>query len=172
MRQWDGGKGDGFRKVDVQKYTSNFDKIDFSGMREKKIMRFLLLDDERIPENCFLYDEEMTLEEASGIPPQDWDIVRSYEEFKDYIDRHGIPDAVSFDHDLDRSSVWIHLNDLEKGISEYDRSRYTTKTGLDCAEYLKEICQKLKVDIPQYHIHSANSHARPAIRKILDEKVG
>lgn len=59
--------------------------------------------------------------------------VRSYEEFIDYIYHNGIPDIISFDHDLGEE-----------------------KSGADCANYLCEYCIETNTKIPDWYVHSAN----------------
>lgn len=51
----------------------------------------LFLDDMRVPTDV------TWVKYPSGI---DWKIVRNCEEFKDYITKHGIPQFITFDHDL------------------------------------------------------------------------
>ncbi len=54
----------------------------------------LFLDDMRIPEAVFKYIGD------DRYINNDWVIVRSYNEFTKHIRKHGIPETISFDHDL------------------------------------------------------------------------
>lgn len=83
-----------------------------------------------------------------------WIVVRSYNEFVDWITKNGMPDFISFDHDLadehyTPKEYW-HDYDVSKA---YQESRtYTEKTGKDCANWLVE--NNL---IPiEFTVHSAN----------------
>lgn len=80
----------------------------------------LFLDDIRNPSWIGLVDEE-------------WTVVRSYKEFKAHINRYGVPNEVSFDHDLG-----------------------TDETGYDAAKYLANHCLEFKIPLPKCWSHSAN----------------
>ena len=60
-----------------------------------------------------------------------WVLVKNYEQFVEFIEKNGIPEKVSFDHDLD----FQHYLESTTGIP-YDQ--YDEKTGLDCAKYFVE----------------------------------
>lgn len=70
--------------------------------------------------------------------------VKSFHEFRSYIELHGIPDGICFDYDL---------ND------EYN--------GAVCAKWLVEYCQYLNCNLPVYNIHSANSDGKDIIDSLL-----
>ena len=74
-----------------------------------------------------------------------WTIVRNYEEFVNHIDENGLPDEISFDHDLGED----------------------TKTGYDCAKCLCNYCWTNGIPIPTYNVHSANPVGRDNIIGIL-----
>lgn len=106
----------------------------------------LFLDDIRDPSQVANYI--LPVEAREQYLKEDWIIVRNYEEFVKIIDERGIPNKVSFDHDL----ADIH----------YDPSTWTEgfvyheKTGLDCAKYLIEKlmdCEDISILID---IHSQN----------------
>jgi len=60
-------------------------------------MRKLFLDDIRSPKDAIgLVPSHMNQFYWSN----DWDVVRSHDEFVDFIEKNGVPDFVSFDHDL------------------------------------------------------------------------
>ena len=56
--------------------------------------KWLFLDDFRDPADAFNYTKE------SMFLKEQWDIVRNYEEFVNYITNNGVPYFISFDHDL------------------------------------------------------------------------
>ena len=183
------GKGDKNRVRDLEAYRSSplWDNLkkkkyesytefsnDFTPLVENiennKIKRFLCLDDERKIKNCYLYDEQQLLTVASGVSEFEWDIVRSYDEFVDYVEKYGIPDIVSFDNDLDTSMEGEHLKKFDKahdtGFLDWESCK--TKTGIHCAKWLIDKCKELNADIPKYYVHSANTFARPIIREIME----
>ena len=55
---------------------------------------------------CYLDDTRTPTETIPGYKP--WDVVRNYNEFTEYILKNGIPDLISFDHDLGEE----HMNDI------------------------------------------------------------
>ena len=94
-------------------------------------MRKLYLDDERTPKT------------------DGWVIVRNYHDFVEWITNNGIPDEVSFDHDL---------SDNKSG-REY--------TGYDCAQWLCQYCWENGLPIPKWNVHSGNPVGRDNIQFIL-----
>lgn len=89
---------------------------------------------------CLYLDDVRTpLEDKPGYHP--WVVVRNYDQFVEYITEHGIPDFISFDHDLGKE----HSNDyfaqmLAQGFQDPKYHEYTEKTGLHCAMWLTEYC--------------------------------
>jgi hypothetical protein len=65
--------------------------------------------------------------------PSGWDLVRSYQEFVDYVDKLGVPQVISFDHDLGFEHYPFGEQDPTERIP-YEQ--YTEKTGYHCAQYL------------------------------------
>ena len=57
-------------------------------------MKYLFLDDIRIPEDAYKYTNN------HDFISKKWDIVRSYDEFVEYITNKGLPRHIAFDHDL------------------------------------------------------------------------
>ena len=104
----------------------------------------LFLDDFRNPEDVFLYTN------ISLYLTEKWIIVRNYDEFVEIIKEKGIPNTISFDHDIGIS----HYNHQEDEIP-YDQ--FTEKTGYHCAKWLIDYCIDNKKDIPKIIlIHSMN----------------
>ena len=77
--------------------------------------------------------------------PEGFDRVYSYEEFVDYLERKGLPDFISFDHDLGE--------DL---------------SGYDCAKYLVEYCLVHQLPLPDYQVHSQNPVGKENIERLLE----
>ncbi len=175
--QWDGGKGDASRISDYKAYHENASKIEFSfdkkkkekeenAVKEYKPVRYLFLDDIRVPDRTIIPQTGKSLTETSGISPWQWDIVRSYDEFVNYIETYGIPQVVAFDNDLDFSEIKKLEVMLARG--EYDYKQFNVKTGCHCAEYLADKCIRLNHPIPTYYIHTMNALAKPIIKSILE----
>jgi predicted AAA+ superfamily ATPase len=97
----------------------------------------------------------------------DWDIVRSYNEFVQYIERNGTPEFVSFDHDLGDTAMDEYFRNVKtKGILDYDNIK--EKTGFDCAKFLVEYCMDKNQSLPEYLVHSANPVGKKNIESYLE----
>lgn len=77
--------------------------------------------------------------------------VKSYPEFIDWIDTNGLPDIISFDHDLGE----------EKEVG----------SGYECAKELVEYCYRFNKPFPEYKCHSANPVGRDNILGLLNNAV-
>ena len=75
--------------------------------------------------------------------------VQYVDDFFGYINQHGLPDAICFDHDLAEDS-------------------YDERTGYDCAKYVVDYCLKHDLDIPAYNIQSSNPVGRENIQHLMD----
>jgi len=109
----------------------------------------LFLDDFRNPEQAFAYTRNTVylLEE--------WQTMRSYNDFVDIITNNGLPEIVSFDHDLADE----HYNDeMYNGTESYDKlyATFKEKTGMDCVKWLVDYCIDNKKPFPKWFIHSMN----------------
>lgn len=121
-------------------------------------MKRLFLDDVRHPYECVLYMSGRIGEQVK-IYHEEWTIVKNYNGFVEYITKFGLPDIISFDHDL----AEIH----------YDPSTWTEgyvyneKTGYDCAKWLCDYCAENSLELPQYTVHSMNPSGTDNIMKYL-----
>lgn len=95
--------------------------------KEKKELKKIYLDDIRNPKS------------------EGWEIIRNFDDFVNLINEFGIPDEISFDHDL--------------GENE--------KTGYDCAKWLCEYCWTNGIPIPAWNVHSANPVGRDNIVQLI-----
>ena len=93
----------------------------------------LFLDDFRNPDDgSMLYCRE-----CNNYPEMKWEIARNYDEFKTLIDEKGIPDFISYDHDLHDEhydpTMWY-------GLDQYNEvaKNFKHPTGLECAQYVLE----------------------------------
>jgi hypothetical protein len=97
-------------------------------------MKKLYLDDERIPKG------------------KGWDVVRNFEQFQNWILINGLPDVVSFDHDLGT-----------------DKNGTLKKNGVDCARWMCNYCIENGLPfLPDWNIHSANGVGAENIKSVLD----
>ena len=97
----------------------------------------------------------------------DWVIVRNFNEFKNAIDQRGVPDLVSYDHDLGAEHYdesMYHSVDACNKVSE----NFTEKTGLDCTKYLISKLKKSSKH-PDYLIHSWNPVGKINIRNTIQD---
>ena len=121
-----------------------------------KQVRKLFLDDYRIPLDCMQYMYTRIGSGQSIYLERDWDIVTNYPEFVKYILDYGVPDLISFDHDL--ADGHYHKN-MQQGVLNYESEDFEKdeyKTGKHCAEWLCNYCLENKLTFPRYIVHSMN----------------
>jgi hypothetical protein len=138
----------------------------------------LFLDDVRKPEHAYIYPkrngagliiETQSLKHVSNVDNDNWIVVRNYDDFVKTIEEKGLPDAVSFDHDLSTEYIQHYYKVTEKtGIIEYGNLK--PDSGYHCAKYFVEQCKKLKPkNLPEVFIHSANKWGVEEIKNILKQ---
>jgi hypothetical protein len=137
----------------------------FTPMNEQKTTNdtFLFLDDIREPEHAFAYTkQEMFLNEK-------WQVVRNFDEFKNFIESNGLPTFISFDHDLaDTHYTPEYLwDDYDKSKEWQDEQIYTEKTGYECAKWLVDYCIDNELKLPKYYCHSMNPVGKDKIVGLL-----
>jgi hypothetical protein len=132
-------------------------------------MKKLFLDDIRIPKDAI----GLVSSNLNQIYwDNDWSIVRNYFEFCNYIQKFGLPDFISFDHDLADD----HYNDLfsDENWSKNDNDivlkydEYKEKTGYECAKWLVDWCLENGKSLPQCVVHSANPVGKQNIETYLN----
>jgi hypothetical protein len=128
----------------------------------------LFLDDFREPHEVGNYILPVNFRTYYRLKP--WVIVRNYAEFVTCIEEKGMPDIISFDHDLaDEHYTPEHYWDDYDKSKEYQESReYTEKTGLGCAEWLVNYCMDKDLPLPKYFIHSMNPVGADNIKNYLE----
>lgn len=130
----------------------------------------LFLDDIRMPEDAWIYPERVKMLEKSKTQSCAWTIVRNYEDFCEFIDKFGIPEMVSFDHDLCEEHIRYYFDFTSKnGYIDYSNIR--TKTGKHCAEYFVEKWTEAGKPSTQVFVHSANRWGQVEIKKVLKELI-
>lgn len=120
-------------------------------------MRYnLFLDDVRSPAQAMRYMEGF----AHIYRDNEWEIARNYDEFVKLIDEHGLPQIVSFDHDL--AEIHYDPRTWKEGF------KYDEKTGYDCAKYLVEYCLQGNYKLPEWYVHSMNPVGKQNIAQLLE----
>lgn len=110
----------------------------------------LFLDDVRNPKGTFEYTKN------DHYINDEWSIVRSYNEFVQFITENGLPDMISFDHDL--ADPHYHES-MYEGNDVYMKYLETVseKTGLDCTKWLVNYCMDNNLPFPEkWFVHSMN----------------
>ncbi len=101
------------------------------------------------------------LDDIRNAPNSEWAVVRSFEEFVAYVEKNGVPDVISFDHDLAFEHYPFCDPDPEEKIN-YER--FKEKTGLHCAQWLIEAGYGIKL----WRVHSQNPVGAENIQKYLE----
>jgi hypothetical protein len=78
-------------------------------------------------------------------------------QFIDYIEKNGIPQFVSFDHDLNNRGGGEGLSDEQK----------INNNGVNCAKWLFNYCKQIGQPLPKFYVHSANPKHGPEINTVL-----
>lgn len=89
---------------------------------------------------------------------RDWVVCKNFQEFTTCIRIKGLPQFVSFDHDLAE----------EHYIPENKVENYVEKTGYDCAKYLVAYCMDNNLRLPPWAVHSMNPVGAQNIRHVLN----
>lgn len=97
--------------------------------------------------------------------------VLNFKEFKLWIKNNGLPEAISFDHDLALEHYtpeyfWDNYEESKK-FQDWKSKKYKHKTGEHCAIWLKKYCKKHKLKLPKIFVHSANPVGVDKIKKAL-----
>lgn len=101
----------------------------------------LFLDDERRP------------------PDNTWRVVRSLPAFTAWIETNGMPDLISFDHDLSTAHYRYAIEGRD--------ARDLPDTGYACALWLLDYHSKNRGDFPATTVHSMNPVGAENIRGLI-----
>jgi hypothetical protein len=140
-------------------------------------MNNLFLDDIRASDEPFYYTGNRIYLEY------EWFTVRDYNGFVNHILNIGLPDRISFDHDLGDEHYNVpyeYYKDLNQFRAKYDEiyNNSNEKTGFDCAKWLVDYCIDNNKKIPKFYSHSMNPVGKEKIlgllnnfKKFQDEKI-
>lgn len=127
--------------------------------------KLLFLDDVRVPKDAFEHTNQPIFLNHK------WEIVRNYDEFIEWIINNGLPNFISFDHDLaDSHYTPFHLwNDYEKSKEYQEAQIHQEKTGFECAKWLVEYCISNRLRCPEFFCHSMNPVGKDKINSLLNQ---
>ena len=108
-----------------------------------------------------LYLDDIRTPQTEG-----WIIVRNYEDFVAWIRLNGVPDEVSFDHDLGED---VAKEKVEAGMSKRKarEQKKETLSGYDAAKWLGAYCVDNNIPFPKWNVHSANPVGKANIESYL-----
>jgi hypothetical protein len=123
--------------------------------------------------NLFLDDERKPMDVVwINLPLVNWIIVRNYNEFIRIIIESGLPERVSFDHDLAMEhypgGMGIYEGDPRIKTIKLDYDSYKEKTGYHCALFLVNYCIDHNLPLPTYYIHTLNPVGRMNIISVME----
>lgn len=99
---------------------------------------------------------------------KDWVIVRDFHQFVNYIQKYGLPDYVSFDHDLGIEHTKYYFNNGgHQSPPDPSLANFKEKTGYDAAKWLVDFCVENELPLPMWHVHSHNPIGAQNIRSYL-----
>lgn len=156
---WDKMSPDYFEVIDIPNQKEGYYNKDII-LKNKLITHKLFLDDERTPMSLYNISQQ-----KNYIYTQSWIIVRNYNEFVEWVEKNGLPEWVSFDHDLADE----HYKEGAKSeFQEFGYNKVTEKTGYDCANWLIDYCIKYNLQFPNYLVHSFNTVGKKNIHFIIE----
>ena len=115
----------------------------------------LFLDDERKPVNAAHYTGDDCYFE------ENWIIACTFKEFFEIIEEKGMPELISFDHDLDSSHY-------EFAVADYiPYEKIMTETGFHILLALMMYCYKNNVELPEIKIHTMNITGEKNLKNLI-----
>lgn len=158
---------------DYYTYNGEKDNVDYDWEKNENTIKegnmenltILWLDDQRDPykylktkstsatfaRNKQFYDNLLKQYHANFV----W--VKNLYQFIDYIEKNGVPQFVSFDHDLNNRGGGEGLSDEQK----------LNNNGVNCAKWLVNYCKQMGQPLPKFYVHSANPKHGPEINRVL-----
>jgi hypothetical protein len=125
----------------------------------------LFIDDERFPINIGQNNQKSAFELTGNYiyKQLDWVIVRSFGEFVKVIEEKGVPEYISFDHDL-KDFHYYHYSTYTVYTGKIDYT-IVEGTGFECAKWLIQYLLDNDLDAPEILIHTQNNVGGENIRK-------
>ena len=118
----------------------------------------LYLDDFRDPRDSGYYLNNPIYEALQ------WIVVRNYDEFVKCVEENGIPEVISFDHDL-ADTHYEHQSDIDYDI-------FSEKTGYECAKWFINYIIDNNLELPKtILIHSMNPVGSANIKSLFDSYI-
>ena len=117
----------------------------------------IFLDDTRNPYDVFLQTINPLYEHNHT-----WEIIRDYDQFISFIINNGVPELISFDHDLDQSH-YLPINQ-----TNIDYNNMEIKCGYHCLEWLINYCEDKKINLPEILIHSQNMEGKRNMERLIN----
>ena len=132
----------------------------------------LFIDDERVPfkkGTDFVYQQDSAYDLTGNRKYRtlNWLIVRNFGDFKETIEKLGLPETISFDHDL-QDFHYYHYQTYTFYTGKID---YTVVegTGYECAKWLINYLIDNDLDAPEILIHTQNIIGAENIRKLFED---
>lgn len=112
----------------------------------------IFLDDLRDPKDAFAHTNQLMFLEW------EWTVIRSFDEFAEWIHANGLPDFVSFVHDLHNDHYTPqHLWTDKEAAKAWRTGEISAKpNGFHCAMFLVHYCSLKKLKLPEWYCHSMN----------------
>lgn len=118
---------------------------------------------------AIMLDDERHVWQITWVPlphDQDWITVRSYDAFVAEITSNGLPDFITFDHDLGIES-YIRATGDQASHAAFHASADREMTGYDAALWLIDYCTNHALPLPECQVHSMNPIGRANIWAVL-----
>lgn len=126
----------------------------------------LFLDDYRIPLDCIPYMHQRIGKMNPIYLEKDWVIVKDHDAFVKHITKYGLPEIVSFDHDLADEHYATEAN-WDNYTEWVESQKFKEKTGYDCAKWLIDYCMEHNQNLPFFIVHSMNPSGTENILSLL-----
>lgn len=99
-----------------------------------------------------------------------WNVVRNYSEFCAFIESNGLPEIISFDHDLadEHYTPQEYWESYEKSKNYQAGKQYKEKTGLDCAKWFIDYIIDGGHELPKMLCHSLNPVGKDNILALFE----
>lgn len=113
------------------------------------------MDDKRDPIQAAIYTMPV---DNRVIYTEQWETVRNFNQFRQWILDNGLPDIVSFDHDL---------ADEHYALAGQEDPIFKEQTGYDCAKWLCDFCEYEQLPLPICYVHSMNPVGSENIERLI-----